>query len=230
MNYEPPPAFAPPQDRAGPLPGAPAPAAPAGPGNQAPSLATTLVAAAAVTGAAVLVIALVLIFSTSGGHQQDRRVTLPSSAGKFQLVRSIGSSEIETMLGNQLGSLGPLTHALGTAQVGVYGEGPSALPTIVFLGFNRSDSSAVDSMLRNASPKQLAYDLLSGAGASRPETFDPGPFGGSLRCAQATKGGTAYTPCVWVDHSTLAMVLQVGDVQVGSAAGVARQFRDAAEH
>ena len=136
------------------------------------------------------------------------------------------------MLGSQLGSLGAISDAISTAQIGVYGTGggPTALPTVVFLGFNRADSSAIDSLIASGSATKVARDVLGGAGSDTPSSFDPGPYGGALDCAQARRNATAYTPCVWVDGSTLALVLRIGDVDTGIAAGMTREFRAAAEH
>lgn len=178
----------------------------------------------------MLVIALVLIFSASGGGRPDRRVAVPSSAGSYRLIRSMGGGQVRALLGNQLGSLGPISQALDTARIGVYGTGQNPLPTVVFLGFNRADSGAIESLLSGSSPQLVAHELLAEAGSGASQTFATGPFGGSLQCAQASKDGTAYTPCVWVDRTTLALVLRVGDTDLGAAAGITRQFRAAAEH
>ena len=191
-----------------------------------------VVGVGAVLAAAALVVGLVLIFRASGGHEPDRRVSLPNSAGDYQLIRSIGGPSVVAMLGNQLATLGPISQALNNAQVGVYGIGssPDTLPTVVFLGFNRADSRAVDDLLGSGSADRVAGQVLTGAGAGESSGFDTGPMGGALRCAAAHSNTTVYTPCVWVDHSTLGVVLRVGNVDLGDAAGVTLQFRAAAEH
>jgi hypothetical protein len=196
------------------------------------SITAMIVAIAAVVVAALVVVGLVVVFRASGGHEPARRVSLPDSAGNYQLIRSVDGKTAAAMLGSQLGSLGAISDAISTAQIGVYGtgSGPTALPTVVFLGFNRADSSAIDGLIASGSAATVARDVLGDAGSGAASPFDPGPFGGALDCAQASRNGTAYTPCVWVDRSTLALVLRIGDIDTGSAAGTTREFRAAAEH
>jgi hypothetical protein len=182
--------------------------------------------------AALVAVGLVVVFRASGGHEPARRVSLPDSAGNYQLIRSVDGKTAASMLGSQLGSLGAISDAISTAQIGVYGTGtgPTALPPVVFLGFTRADSSAIGGLIASGSSAKVARDGLGGAGSSETSAFDPGPFGGALDCAQASRNGTAYTPCVWVDRSTLALVLRIGDVDTRTAAGMTREFRAAAEH
>lgn len=203
------------------------------PGGTRPLSTTgTIIAIAAVVVAALVVVGLVVLVRTNGGHEPARRVSLPDSAGDYQLIRSVDGKTAAAMLGSQLGSLGSISDAISTAQIGVYGTGggPTALPTVVFLGFNRADSSTIGDLLASGSATNVARDVLGGAGSEAPSSFDPGPFGGALDCARARRNATAYTPCVWVDRSTLALVLRIGDVDTGTAAEMTRQFRAAAEH
>jgi hypothetical protein len=191
----------------------------------------TVVAIAAVTVAALVVVGLLLLFRASGGQEPAHRVSLPDSAGDYQLIRSVDGRTAAAMLGSQLGSLGAISEAISTAAIGVYGTGggPTALPTVVFLGFNRADSHTIDVLLASGSAGDVARKVLGGAGSATPSAFDPGPFGGALECAQAHRNATAYTPCVWVDRSTLALVLRIGKIDTGVAAGITREFRAAAE-
>jgi hypothetical protein len=196
------------------------------------SMTGTIVAIAAIVVAALVVVGLVVVFRASGGHEPTRRVSLPDAAGDYQLIRSVDGRTAASMLGSQLGSLGAISDAMSSAQIGVYGtgSGPTALPTVVFLGFNRSDSSAIDSLIGSGSAAKVAREVLGGASSVSASSFDPGPYGGALDCTQARRNATAYTPCVWVDGSTLALVLRIGDIDTGIAAGMTREFRAAAEH
>ncbi|MGH8962125.1 MAG: hypothetical protein ACRDWT_13220 [Jatrophihabitantaceae bacterium] len=241
MEYQPPPAFGPPESRIGPLrpdeaiallgqqqaPGYAAPEPRALPPVPRARLVAAGVLAIALVAAGIIALVGVLGSNTD---RSRRTISLPDMAGNYQLIRSIDGQSIEAMLGSQLGSLGPIQGALDSAKVGVYGLGPNAGPTIVFLGFSAADSASIRQLLASAGSDAVVTEVMSGAGASVPRAIGPGQLGGALQCSQAIKNGTSFTPCVWADNDTLAMVLQIGIVDVDDAGAVTLQFRSAAEH
>lgn len=246
VEYQPPPPFAAPEQRHAPLDPAAltwqagatdaAPGWPAagGPQPATPPTPWRLIAAAALLVAAVTVWGLVTLMRASGSSPaaQLKRISLPASVADLQLVRSVSGPTVRALLEQQLGPLGPIEDAMDTAQVGIYRVGSDGPTTVVFLGFNAADSTRIDALLGSQDADGVIDQVMSGAGAGAGAAahFDPGPLGGALRCAQASKNGQPYTPCVWADRSTLGMVLQIGFVDTTRAANTTTQFRAAAEH
>lgn len=214
------------------LPGA-APRAAASSGSRRPSRTTVVISIAAVVVAALATVGGIVAFRGGGGGDgpQGRRISLPDSAGSYQLIRALPGSSVSALFGDKVSALGPVSQALGTAQIGVYRVSgtASALPTLIFFGFNRADSAPIARLLSGGTPAQVTTELLSHSVAAPPRGFAPGPLGGSLQCTQASSSGTPFTPCAWADGSTVALVLRVGTVDVTNAADVARGFRAAAE-
>jgi len=240
VDYEPPPAFAAPEQRTAPVD--PATLAPASwspgwpvagaPTATAPPTPWRLIAAAALLVAVVTVWGLVTLMQASGGNRvtPDKRISLPGSVAGLQLVRSVSGPTVRALLEQQLGSLGPIEDAMDTAQVGIYRVGSDGPTTVVFLGFNAADSTQIDALLGSHDANSVVDQVLSGAGARGATHAEPGPLGGALRCSQASKNGQPYTPCVWADRSTLGLVLQIGLIDTARAADTTVQFRTAAEH
>lgn len=208
------------------------PAAPAPVGSRRRSRTVIVVSVVAVVVAALVAVAVVVFRGDGdGASAQGRRISLPDSAGDYRLIRALPGSSMSALFGDRISALGPVSQALGSAQVGVYrtGGAASALPTLIFFGFNRADSAPIARLLSGGTPAQVTTELLSHSVAVPPRSFPPGPLGGSLQCTQASSAGTPFTPCAWADGSTVALVLRVGTASVTEAAGVARQFRAAAE-
>lgn len=246
-EYEPPPPFAPPPARAEPLAGPPPgsglgaefatastpgfpPPPPAGPSR--PSWQIVALAAAAI--AAMALVAIVGLFRASnlpGETHRPRTLTLPDRAGSYVLLRSVDPAMVRNMLGTQVGALGPVQQALSSAQIGVYGDSPTAPPTVIFVGFAGADSSTIADLLSTNDSATAVDQVLAGTTGGSPGTStDPGPMGGTLKCANAERNGTAFTPCAWADADTLAVVMRVGTVSLNDAADITRTLRAAAEH
>jgi hypothetical protein len=261
VQYQPPPAFGPPESRVGPLrpeeamalltqqPSPPAAQAYPAPAYPAPAYATPLypppanssypaprrirrrgLVATAVAATALIVAGILAIAGPGSTTRHARSIRLPDAAGDYQLIRAIDGSTIESVLGTQLGSLGAMQDALDKAKVGVYGVGPAASATIVFLGFNASDSSSIDNLLASTDAKSVVSQVMAGTGGNSPTTISPGPLGGALACSQTIADGTSFTPCAWADDDTLAVVMEVGLVDVNDAGATTLLFRSAAEH
>ena len=243
-EYEPPPPFAPPPARTQPLAGPPPAvgfgaefgtgvgAAPPDAGPPRPSWQVVVLAAAAI--AAMALVAIVGLFRAGHLAAQPRRphtLTLPDRAGSYVLLRSIDPAMVRNMLGSQVGSLGPVQDALASAQIGVYGDSPTAAPTVIFVGFAGADSTTIADLLSANGASTAVDQVLTGTTGGSPGTsVDPGPMGGALKCANAERNGTAFTPCAWADADTLAVVMRVGTVSLNDAADITRTLRAAAEH
>ena len=238
-GYEPPPPFAPPPARVQPLPAPPLayPALPPPPPVLSPPRPSwQVVALAATTIAAIALVAIVGLFragnlSGSGGAHQPRTLSLPDRAGDYVLLRAIDPSTVRSMLGSQVGSLGLVQDALDSAKIGVYGDAPTAPPTVIFVGFAAADSRTIADLLDQQSPGAAVDQVLAGtAGGGAATSLEPGPLGGALKCENAQRNGTLFTPCAWADQDTLAVVMRVGTVTLDDAADITRELRAAAEH
>jgi hypothetical protein len=247
VDYQPPPAFGPPESRVGPLPpdeavallhhqhqaafGYATPAAPAYAPLRAPRMPWGKVVTAATLATVLIAFGLVAMFRASGGgHHPDPRLSLPTVAGRYQLINALDGATVRRELGPTLGALGPVQDALNSAQMGVYGVGADGLAVIVFLGFNGADSASVRHLLTGTNPAGVVAQLMSGAAAGSTTSIAPGPFGGALSCAPAQQGGTPFTACAWADHATLALVLRIGRVSAADVGADTQVFRAAAEH
>jgi hypothetical protein len=252
VQYQPPPAFGPPESRVGPLRPEEAMALltqPPPPAYPVPAYATPLypapayssypaprrtrrgwLVATAVAATALIVAGVLAVAGPGSATHHARSIRLPDAAGDYQLIRTIDGSTIESVLGSQLGSLGAMQDALDKAKVGVYGVGPAASATIVFLGFNAADSSSIDNLLGSTDAKSVVSQVMAGTGGNSPTAISPGPQGGALACSQTIADGTSFTPCAWADDDTLAVVMEVGLVDVNDAGATTLLFRAAAEH
>jgi hypothetical protein len=234
-EYEPPPPFAPPPARVQPLPGPPTVApSPLPVSPQRPSW--QIVALAATTIAAIALVAIVGLFrasslSGSDGASEPRTLSLPDRAGDYVLLRSIDPATVRSMLGSQVGSLGLVQDALDSAKIGVYGEAPTAPPTVIFVGFAAADSRTVADLLDHNDAGAAVDQVLAGTtGGGAATSVAPGPLGGALKCENAERNGTLFTPCAWADQDTVAVVMRVGTVSLDDAADITRELRAAAEH
>lgn len=236
-DYEPPPPFAPPRARVQPLPAPPAYAAAPAPQPVAPPRPSwQIIALAATTIAAIALVAIVGLFRASSlsgtdGAHQPRTLSLPDRAGDYVLQRSIDPSMVRSMLGSQVGSLGPVQDALDSAKIGVYGDSPTAPPTVIFVGFAAADSRTIADLLGSNKPSAAVDHVLAGTtGGGSATSLEPGPLGGVLKCENAERNGTLFTPCAWADQDTIAVVMRVGTVDLDDAADITRELRAAAEH
>jgi hypothetical protein len=244
VEYQPPPAFGPPESRIGPLRPDEAMALlnqqPPPPDYQPPALASypsprptswrRLAVAGAIATALVIAGVIALVGAGSSKPRPQRTISLPDSVGEYRLIRSIDGRTVEAILGSQLGSLGAIQGALDSAKVGVYGLGQNGGPKIVFLGLAAADNSSIGDLLSSTGSDGVVTQVMSGAGTGVPKTIGPGPLGGALKCSHASENGTSFTPCAWADQDTLALVMQFGLVDVDDAGAVTLQFRSAAEH
>lgn len=260
MEYQPPPAFGPPESRVGPLrpdqvwagqmwtgqvwtesagasapPGYPPyPGALPYPGARGhgaypvpPTRWRRMVIAAVATLTLIAAGLIAFVWANGPSPRTQRMISLPTSAGAYELIRPIDPASVQATFGNQLG---PLSAALSSAQVGVYGLGPAAVSTLVFIGFNAADSADISSLLSSTSSDQVVDQVMTEAGATGGRLIGPGPLGGALECAASAQSGTPLTACAWADRDTLALLVQVGHVDIDTAGALALQFRAAAEH
>ena len=194
-----------------------------------------MITLAATTIAAIALVAIVGLFRASSlsddGAHQPRTLSLPATAGELTLIRTVDAATVRSLLGRQIGSLGLVEDALDTAKIGVYGQSATAPPTVIFVGFDAASSPTIADLLHGRSPAAVVDQVLGGTSGAAPATsMSPGQLGGSLKCANADRDGTLFTPCAWADADTVAVVMRVGTVDLADVAATTRDLRAAAEH
>lgn len=186
-----------------------------------------------VTVAVALCAVLAALLVGGGPTRTQHTLSLPNSAGGYVKLSTVSGSRITTILGS--GTLGAIPSSdLAHAKVGVYGHGPQAAPSLVFIGFSAGDSPSIGRQLRLEQAGQVTQDVLDGAGTTGASASeDAGPLGGSLRCATVLMDGFEASIGVWADTDTLAMVLLFDPIAAPSLVQtgvVTRRFRAQAEH
>lgn len=256
--YQPPPAFAPPQLRAAPLneyevlgtstyapeqrqvpPPAPLyrpvawhPALAGAPASaRRGSRRLTLIVSAAVV--AVLV-TIVSVLSSSGTDGAGRSLTLPDTAGDYNLFETITGSQLMNLASG--GPFATLSSGdVANARAALYSRGSSSAPSIVFIGFVAKDSPDIGQELRTQPADEVVDMVLSGAGAGSitPTSVPAGPLGGVMKVAQVAIDSQTATVGVWADNDTLGMVMDFDPTDQPSTprmGAITLALRSAAEH
>jgi hypothetical protein len=195
---------------------------------------TVVTVVAVATALVVLVTALTVANPGASRHS----VSLPTNAGDYVKLSTVTGSRIQTIFGSSGTFSTFATNDLVHAKVGIYGHSAASSPTVLFLGFNASDSPAIGRQLRTEDAAQVTEQVLAGAGAGAgsnalPVSVSAGPLGGSIRCSPVHVGGLDAEVGVWADSDTLGIVLlfdpalSPSPVETG---GITRMFRSVAEH
>jgi hypothetical protein len=154
---------------------------------------------------------------------------LPATlAGMTRLSHQGALAMITVLLGDS--SVAQADASGGAAPiVGGY-VGDSEADQLVFIGNSVSRDPALKRRLARMSASGLAGQVLTAAGASTVLDVDSGALGGVVRCGQlwVTSSHETDGACVWVDGSTLGMVL-APDSSVGTAATLLATLRTAVE-
>jgi hypothetical protein len=161
-----------------------------------------------------------------------RTLTLPASAAGY--TRLTGSMAQQAVISarqaaeQSTSAVSPRwSKAYAAARIGFYRK-PGALSPLIFLGFARGASPAVDAALGSGPPAAGLPSFFRGAGIRSWRRFPPGPLGGVLGCGMANSAAVPTAVCVWADSSVVAMVGQAG-MTSSQLAQVALAFRNAAE-
>lgn len=218
-NYQPPPAFAPPEQRPdaqvspiGPYPAAYGPAYPDRPpefyygfppaaqeptrrprGRRNLVIVGALVAVLAVTGVAVY------LFS---GGSTTKRLPLPQSFAGYAQEHDDLADRLQSTLQGMLSGLGGVSdHVFDSASIGVYQADADVSEKAIVLAL---PSSAI----KDGTPDQFASSMLTYMGNAVSE-YPTGPHGGSLRCARTAMGAAVESGCAWSDPTTTGMIVAV---------------------
>ena len=79
------------------------------------------------------------------------------------------------------------------------------------------------------SARQIVATIMSGVGATDPQTEPTGAADGALSCGRANESGTEVTVCVWYDGTTFGSLQYLDGTSPSVAAPVADAVRAAAE-
>jgi hypothetical protein len=119
------------------------------------------------------------------------------------------------------------TKALTTAKIGFYNNA-SATRVLVFIGFTSAGNPQIAPFFK--SPATGIDEFLLGGGVSSANVVPAGTLGGTMKCGErASSVGGHDAVCVWMDSSTLGMLLEPGGT-AAQLAPVALSFRNRAEH
>jgi hypothetical protein len=186
-----------------------------------------------VVGIAIVVVAggisAAVLFVPGGRHGPARSLIAPESFGDYQRLHTAAANETESRIQDAALSGGALTEEiLAKARIGVYGTGST--PSLIFIGFDASDSSQAAGQLHGAADAVKVNALLAGASIERATEEPPGPLGGDLQCGTTQESGESFTICAWSDYSTLGMTIFDSAIDLGQAGTTTAALRNSAEH
>lgn len=154
-----------------------------------------------------------------------RKVVPPA---EFQGQSRAGHAATEENLRASMGrAFADNPHVRGalTPVAAVYGGGDGRGEFIMWGAYGK--------ILDPGSEADQAFDAMARTGyqVGARSAYDPGPLGGTLRCATVGKGGRTWAHCIWADGSSVVIVLDGSSPTADLAATAARTraFRTAAE-
>ncbi|WP_433174353.1 hypothetical protein [Actinoallomurus sp. CA-150999] len=160
-------------------------------------------------------------------------ITVPDSVDQYdRLTGNVTERIIAGIRASAANRTGVGEARADEAAVAVYGRNQKTDQRLIFIGFSTAASPEIGRELRSHSASHEADELFRGEGHfSNERDFEPGRFGGVLRCGTGDAGSSASASsmCVWVDGSTVGMVL-TAKTAPAALAGTALAFRNAAEH
>lgn len=226
---DPPPGY--PQPGTGSYGGSPTPPPPPGPGTEHPALHGGYGAPVAhppapparnnrtvwivVAGLLVLIVAGVigLVALGSSADEDDEPVAthdlrVPSSFGDYHRLSSPQAKQVEQNMRDRL----TLRNKYGAqlyerARVGIYAVTGQSAPSLFFIGVDGDSNEQVQDLLNSNSPSENADSFLLGASVSESTSYPEGRLGGTLKCGLSDANGGKQAVCIWIDRSTLGIVL-----------------------
>lgn len=160
-------------------------------------------------------------------------ITIPASVdGYDRLTGSVADRTVESIRqgARDAGGESPAAASISdNATIAVY-QNNNDDRRFVFIGISAGADPEMGKELRSHSASHEADEIFDGEGDfSNEHDFATGPFGGVLRCGDGTGDSVPTSICVWVDGSTVGMLL-APKTSDGALAGTTLDFRNAAEH
>lgn len=186
-----------------------------------------VVAGVVVVLVVIAVVVGLLVSHRSNNLAAEHSLSVPQKAGSYVRLGDANAQRLGKRVltsAQQSDSEG----VYGSAKVGVFAKSASAQPQVILLGINVRDSKGLVREMGLRSLSAEADTIIGAARLSGVKDYPTGTFGGQLRCASLSAGGTTLPTCVWLDHSTLGIVYQIGGTPA-SAARVAKDIREAGE-
>ncbi|GAA4628368.1 hypothetical protein GCM10023196_044390 [Actinoallomurus vinaceus] len=157
-------------------------------------------------------------------------ITVPDSIDQYnRLTGNVADRVIASMRAAAAKNTGEAARA-DAAAIAVYDKNQKPDQRLIFIGFTTDADPEMGRELRSHSASHEADGLFRGEGHfSSQRDFEAGRFGGVLRCGTGDAGFSFSSMCVWVDGSTVGMLLAT-KAAADDLAGTAFDFRNAAEH
>jgi hypothetical protein len=208
------------------LPGYPSP--PPARGNRKVWIFVGCLLALIVAGVATL-LAVGASDDDDGPPAATHQLRVPDSFGSYQRLHSAQAQQVEQDMRDRFATRGNFeSQVYAHAQLGIYAVSSQAVPSLYYIGVDGTHSATVRDLLDSNSPSHNADSFLLGASVSTSTSYPEGNLGGSLKCGNGEQG---QAMCVWVDHSTLGVVLDVDEsVPLQELAQATRALRTAAEY
>ena len=166
----------------------------------------------------LLVVGGVVLGLTSRNHTKAtapaHTVSLPAAVAGYYRLQTPGAQTIANSMSTQMTNLGQQWKA---GQVGVYSPTGAARPALIMYAISAADSPELAAQLPTAAPGDLASEAFSGSGVTGEKDYPAGAFGGVLRCGSAHSSGVGVGLCIWVDSSTMGMVVMPGTAPQATA-------------
>ncbi len=186
-----------------------------------------VVAGVVVVLVVIAVVVGVLVSHRSNHLAAEHTLSVPPKAGSYVRLSNAESQR----LGRSVLTSARTSDSEGvydSAKVGVFAKSASGQPEVILLGINVRDSKGLAREMGVRSLRSEADTIIGAAHLGGVKNYPSGTFGGELRCGTLNASGTSLPTCVWLDHSTLGIVYQIGGTPA-SAAGVAKDIREAGE-
>jgi len=159
----------------------------------------------------------------------DRTLTVPAQAAGYTQITGSDVDKLLSDLKKQFAKSTPMfSQAATKMRLAVYGVNGSSTPSLIYLGFAKSDSSQLAVMWQMDSNSQALDAFFNGGGVSHTTDYPAGPMGGLLRCGSVTSSGSSLATCAWMDSSVLGVLMEPSGSEA-QLAGTTRSFRAAAE-
>ena len=161
----------------------------------------------------------------SPGHT----ITLPAaSSGYMRTTGNVADRLTRQVIDGMSAAAPSYRDSYAKAKVGIYSHPPGTGAALVFVGMTAADDPTLAIELNTRTASTEADSAFIGAGVTDTVDVDAGPLGGVLRCSKRP-AADGQTVCVWVDRSSIGLLLIRAGPGHGEPGPTAQQFRRDAE-
>ena len=177
----------------------------------------TIVLMSIAAGLIVLAMVAAAVAEAAKHEPSARAVTMPSSVLGWPQLHS---GQLDAVAAQRVSALDSY-HIFKNPQAAFFGDG-SQPSLVVFV-------AKLPARLDTQEVNGFFHGMAGSMGRARMDVFDPGPFGGTLECSNASIDGTAGTICASLDSAAFIEVAEYTTDEAAVAADI-RQIISAAEH